>query len=85
MTVNLKSQDVIFYLIFPVTKGPWLLTILAYKNSFGIQLHKEKTNFFILLKLMYSYLPNPSARAEYDTKLFLKRSLTGLNSEFSFS
>ena len=33
-----------------------------------------------------SYLPNPSARAGYDTRsIFFKRSLRGLNSEFSFS
>ena len=31
-----------------------------------------------------SYLPNPSARAAYDTRSIFKRSLTGLNSEFSF-
>ena len=29
--------------------------------------------------------PNPSARAGYDTRSIFKRSLTGLNSEFSFS
>ena len=28
---------------------------------------------------------NPSARAGYDTRSVFKRSLTGLNSEFSFS
>ena len=32
-----------------------------------------------------SYLPNPSARAGYDTRSIFKQSLTGLNSEFSFS
>ena len=32
-----------------------------------------------------SYLPNPSARAGYDTRSIFKRSLTGLSSEFSFS
>ena len=32
-----------------------------------------------------SYLPNPSARAGYDTWSIFKGSLTGLNSEFSFS
>ena len=32
-----------------------------------------------------SYLPNPSAQAGYDTRLIFKRSLTDLNSEFSFS
>ena len=33
----------------------------------------------------WSYLPNPSARVGYDTRSLFKRSLTGLNSEFSFS
>ena len=32
-----------------------------------------------------SYLPNPSAREGYDTRSIFKRSLTGLNSEISFS
>ena len=44
---------------------------------------------YILFKIshfiMRSYLPNPSARAGYDTRSIFKRSLTGLNSEFSFS
>ena len=31
------------------------------------------------------YLPNPSVRARYDTRWIFKRSLTGLNSEFSFA
>ena len=31
------------------------------------------------------YLPNPSTQAGYDTRSIFKRSLTGLNSEFSFS
>ena len=33
----------------------------------------------------YPYLPNPSAQAGYDTRSIFKQSLTGLNSEFSFS
>ena len=32
-----------------------------------------------------SYLPNPSTQAGYDTRSIFKRSLTGLNLEFSFS
>ena len=45
---------------------------------------------FALIKIIIilSYLPNPSARAGYDTimvNFFLKRCLTGLNSELSFS
>ena len=35
-----------------------------------------------LLKVLFT---NPSARAGYDTRSIFKRSLTGLNSEFSFS
>ena len=36
--------------------------------------------------LFFSYIfTNPSARAGYDTRSIFKRSLTGLNSEFSFS
>ena len=35
--------------------------------------------------IILSYLPNPSARAGYDTRSIFKRRLTGLNSEFSFS
>ena len=38
---------------------------------------------YIILSL--SIFTNPSARAGYDTKSIFKRSLTGLNSEFSFS
>ena len=34
---------------------------------------------------LLSYLPTPSARAGYDTRSIVKRSLTGLNSELSFS
>ena len=37
---------------------------------------------FIALKVLFT---NPSARAGYDTKSVFKRSLTGLNAEFSFS
>ena len=35
--------------------------------------------------MILSYLPNPSARAGYETRSIFKRILTGLNSEFSFS
>ena len=38
----------------------------------------SSSNIFIIFT-------NPSARAGYDTRSFFKRSLTGLNSEFSFS
>ena len=35
--------------------------------------------------MFISYLPTPSARAGYDARSIFKRSLTGLNPEFSFS
>ena len=38
-----------------------------------------------LAPLKRYYLPNPFARAGYDTRSVFKRSLTGLNSEISFS
>ena len=33
----------------------------------------------------YAYLPNPSTRAGYNTRSIFKQSLTGFNSEVSFS
>ena len=38
-----------------------------------------------LIWLVLIIFSNPSTRAGYDTRSFSKRSLTGLNSEFSFS
>ena len=43
-------------------------------------LPKRKKNWKLI-----SYLPNHSPRAGYDTRSIFKRSLTGLNSELSFS
>ena len=37
------------------------------------------------MKRWFILFTNPSARAGYDTRSIFKRSLTGLNSEFSFS
>ena len=38
-----------------------------------------------MMQAFDTYLPNPSAWAGYDTRSIFKRSLIGLNSEFSFS
>ena len=58
----------------------YLITIIIdeYSHIMSKQ-HNFKSTF------LWSYLPNPSARAGYDTRSIFKRSLTGLNSEFSFS
>ena len=42
-----------------------------------------KNNYYLLL--LFFLFTNPFARAGYDTSSIFKRSLTGLNSEFSFS
>ena len=49
---------------------------------------KSLENYLMILVYIYIYIAiftNPSARAGYDTRSIFKRSLTGLNSEFSFS
>ena len=50
--------------------------------GFHKQIHQ---NFDSLWWQDLSYLPNPSARARYNTRSIFKRSLTGLSSEFSIS
>ena len=42
--------------------------------------HETNENFY-----QFILFTNPSARAGYDTRSIFKQSLTGLNSEFSFS
>ena len=53
----------------------WYRTDYLFKNGFGI---KKSTKVDIIIT-------NPSDRAGYDTRSIFKRSLTVLNSEFSFS
>ena len=57
--------------------------IKKFKNSLPIFIQIFISIFQCTIS--WSYLPNPSARAGYDTRSIFKRSLTGLNSEFSFS
>ena len=45
-------------------------------------IHILANAYFGFLQVLFT---NPSARAGYDTRSILKQSLTGLNSEFSFS
>ena len=44
-----------------------------------------RTNKYVCTNIHICIFTNPSARAGYDTRSIFKRSLTGLNSEFSFS
>ena len=50
-----------------------------------ISLGKVWTSAAKCLILQLPYLTNPSGRAGYDTRSIFKRSLIGMNSEFSFS
>ena len=60
--------------------------MLAHPNrsiiSIFAQINRAVDN--VKIKIKNIYLSNPSTREEYDTRSVFKRSLTGLNSEFSF-
>ena len=49
------------------------------RGSIQIESYQRLKKWYLIL------FTNPSARAGYDTRSTFKRSLTGLNSEFSFS
>ena len=60
-------------------------TLFKFIHS-GINVYSKIWHFLNDLRsVCLSYLPNPSARAGYDTRSIFKRSLTGFNSEFFFS
>ena len=63
--------------------SPGLRTIF-YMGSYGVVIKKWVTNKEGKVYLWVLFT-NPSARAGYDTRSIFKQSLTGLNSEFSFS
>ena len=56
----------------------YINSLLCFSISHFFNAHNSKL-------VTWSYLPNPSVQAGYDTRSIFKRSLTGLNSEFSFS
>ena len=64
------------------TGSSWMWTSVANSIFYNITQYAKRDS---RCNRSLSYLPNPSARAGYDTRSILKRSLTGLNSEFSIS
>ena len=81
-------------LLFRLFSACTLLYSIKYSTQIGTifrQIYIIKEIFFILffVKYILSFslvlFTNPSARAGYDTRSVFKRSLIGLNSEFSFS
>ena len=92
--------DLIFYLIFAILKRlqmifkkkkrreEFFIEITSYlhkANPYFLYIFIRTGNLNINCYFELSYLSNPSARAGYDTRSIFKQSLTGLNSEFSFS
>ena len=57
---------------------------LLLRDDYVCQEKKEEKGS-LALKIALILFTNPSARAGYDTRSIFKRSLTGFNSEFSFS
>ena len=65
----------------------------ASRVSMSVLVDETQLPRLVILSTSFRGLPfsveilftNPSARAGYDTRSIFKRSLTGLNSEFSFS
>ena len=56
----------------------------SYPLSYRLKKYHPCSSTGMSLTLIYIFT-NPSAQAGYDTRSIFKRSLTGLNSEFSFS
>ena len=67
--------------------GPLQVLQLQVRVELGVITMKEYSTLPRSSKLESHYITftNPSTRAGYDTRSIFKRSLTGLNSEFSFS
>ena len=61
-----------------------LKSILKFPKTWLLNL-VTKFNFYSTLNKLIEYSSTPSARAGYNTRSIFKRSLTDLNSEFSFS
>ena len=79
-------------LAYDLPKEIFSAKMMLYKNTNAMVRSPEgDTVFFNIVAgdpqhhICLSYLPNPSARVGYDTRSIFKRSLTGLNSEYSFS
>ena len=76
--------------LFQVLTNSYKIFYKRYKNQLQVKYLKLQdflgrptldTSMWVLIyclsQISYIYLPNPSARAEYDTRSIFKRSLTG--------
>ena len=76
--------------LFPSLEG--ILTVIQVQTCNLISKMVQSSKYVLVVRRVCSYIhwsvfifTNPSARAEYDTRSICWRSLTGMNSEFSFS
>ena len=87
VTLNYSHQ---LYLLISIFTCWFLLTgICVYMwIYFFVYISRQKMYVYVyvfICILVFILFTNPSARAGYDTRSIFKRSLTGFNSEFSFS
>ena len=61
------------------------IVVAFYGDLVTSKIHSRLSKFRLTMLTKFTLFTNPSARAGYDTRSIFKRSLTGLNSEFSFS
>ena len=84
------ADDIAILANTPAQAETLLLCLERAVASIGLHVNADKTEYMcfnqrIDISTLMVLFTNPSARAGYDTRSIFKRSLTGLNSEFSFS
>ena len=77
IVAGVLRKDTLASYLFIICLDYLLRTSIDFRKENDLTLEKAKSR--------RSYLSNPSARAGYETRSIFKRSLTGFNSEFSFS
>ena len=82
VTIDYSHQLYFYFISLKVTLAKWIEWSPVVRET----VVQSQLESYQRLKKWYMILfTNPSARAGYDTRSVFKRSLTGLNSEFSFS
>ena len=74
-------KSLYFHKILYQIKKKRMKILLMHPNTFTLYL-RAILHIHVCILILFT---NPSARAGYDTRSIFKQSLTGLNSEFSFS
>ena len=85
--IFLKKENLVYNLVasFTIDNNDLFLLKDGLLTNVSVRVFEYEWQRIVGYADKLSYLPNPSARAGYDTRSIFKRSLTGFNSEFSFS